>query len=224
MKKIIIFGAGQTAEIVTRYFEADSDHDIAAYAVHADHLERETLFGRPVVAFETIEQTHPPDEFDMFVAASYRDNNHLRAAMYDAAKQKRYRLVSFVSSKVCAPVDFECGENCLVLENQVIQPFAKIGNNVFVWGGVVLGHHSVVEDHCWLTSGASVGGNTTIGAKSFLGLNCTIGHMISIGKETFVGASTLITKSTEDCGVFIAKDTEKYMLDSRRFAQFSKMR
>ena len=178
----------------------------------------------PVIEFEEIEKKYPPEEFKMFVAMSYSNLNKLRAKKYKEAKQKNYELVSYISSKAGIVGKLDIGENCLILENQLIQPYAKIGNNVFVWSGVLIGHHCTISDHCWLTSDASIGGNSSIGSYSFLGLNCTIGHMIKIGSNCLIGAGAQVTKDTIDKSVFISKDTDLFGLDSERFMKISKLR
>jgi sugar O-acyltransferase (sialic acid O-acetyltransferase NeuD family) len=223
MNDIVIFGAGQTAEIVSHYFINDSNFNVVAYTVHSEFINEPELLGCPVVPFEDIENLYSPNEYGMFVAASYTNINQLREKMYHDAKNKNYKLVSYVSTKANSIANIECGDNCFILENEIIQPFARIGNNVFVWGGVLIGHHAIIEDHCWLTAGSSIGGNTKINARTFLGINCTIGHLIEIGRDNFIGANGLITKNTEDKSVYIMKDTQKFILDSDRFILISKM-
>ena len=53
-KKIVIFGAGQTAEIVYHYFVNDSPYSVEAFTVNAEHRDKKSLFGLPVVEFEEI--------------------------------------------------------------------------------------------------------------------------------------------------------------------------
>ena len=222
--KIVIFGAGQTAEIVYHYFVNDSSFSVVAFTVNAGYRDKKSLFGLPIVEFEEIENKYPPDEFKMFVAMTYSNLNKLRAEKYKEAKQKHYTLVNYISSKAGIVGKLDIGDNCLVLENQLIQPYAKIGNNVFVWSGVLIGHNCTIGDHCWLTSDASIGGNTKIGSYSFLGLNCTIGHMIKIGSNCLIGAGAQVTKDASDNSVFISKDTDLFALDSERFMKISKLK
>ena len=224
MANIVIFGAGQTAAIVFHYFVNDSPHSVKAFTVNADHVKKKELFGLPVVEFEEIENKYPPDEFQMFVALNYSNLNQLRAEKYREAKEKNYTLVNYVSSKAGIVGTPEVGENCLIMENQLIQPYAKIGNNVFVWSGVLIGHNCTIGDHCWLTSSASIGGNTNIGPYCFIGLNCTVGHMVNIGAKCLVGAGTLVTKDAKDNSVFIARNTDLFGLDSERFLKMSKLK
>ena len=130
---VVIFGTGQIAEIVYQYFTHDSPYTVSAFTVDSKHKDKDSFYGLPVIEFENIEKKFPPDKFQMFIALSYTGLNQLRAQKYYEAKQKKYNLVSYISSKAGIIADFETGDNCLILENQLIQPYAKIGSNVFVW-------------------------------------------------------------------------------------------
>ncbi len=224
MSKVIIFGSGQTAETVYHYLINDSNHKIVAFTADAEFIKKKTFMGLPLIPFNTIEKAFPPTEFNMFVAMSYHNLNRLRAIKYNQAKQKKYRLISFISTKSGIVGDIQIGDNCFILESQTIQPYVKIGNNVFIWGGVLVGHHSKIGDHSWLTSESCIGGNSIIGPYCFLGMNSTIGHMVNVGRESFIGAGTLVTKNTKEKSVYIAKATEPYLLDSTKFLKITKMK
>lgn len=224
MSKIVIYGAGQTAEIIYDYLVNDSPYEIVAFTADKEFIKNDKFMNLPLVPFEEVEKTYPSGKFDMFVAMSYNDINRLRAEKYYAAKKKGYKLISYVSSKAGIIGKREIGDNCLICENQLIQPYAKIGNNVWIWNGVLVGHNSVIGDHCWLTSDASIGGNAVIGQYCFLGLNATVGHQVVVGKECFIGACALVMKNAKDKSVYIAKDTQPYPLDIDSFLKITKMR
>jgi sugar O-acyltransferase (sialic acid O-acetyltransferase NeuD family) len=223
MSKLLVFGAGKIAEVAYYYLTNDSPHEIAAFTVDEDFITKKELFGLPVVPFEEVEKMHPPDEFKMFIAVGYQNLNKLRAAKYNDAKGKGYELISYISSRASNFGNIEIGDNCFILENQAIQPCSMIGNDVTIWSGNHIGHHSNIGDHCFITSQVVISGKTIIEPYCFIGVNATIGHGIIIGRESFIGAGCLITKSTKEQSVYIAKDTEPYALDSSHFLRLSKL-
>ena len=143
--------------------------------------------------------------------------NAIRAGKYNEAKNKGYELISYISSKATHWGDTEIGDNCFIFENQVIQPFVKIGNDVILWSGNHFGHNVVIGDHCFIASHVVVSGGVSIGAYSFIGVNATIRDDVTIGRECIIGAGALILNNTRDKEVYIAKPTELYRLDSTRF-------
>ena len=221
MSKIVVFGAGKIAEVAYYYLTNDSPHEVVAFTVDGEYLTASELLGRPVVAAEEIHEKYPPGDFAMLVAIGYQQLNRVRAAKYEEARQKGYELITYVSSKASNVADVEIGENCLILENQSIQPGSKIGNNVTLWSGNHIGHHSTVGDHCFITSHVVISGTTVIEPYCFIGVNVSIGHGITIGCESILGAGSLVTKSTQPKSVYVTKDTEPFALDSDRFMRLS---
>lgn len=202
MSKIILFGAGSQAEVAHFYFTHDTPHEVVAFTVHERYLEQRELCGLPVVPFESIAATHPPSDYKMFVAVGYRKVNAVRAAVYAEAKAKGYELVSYVSSKCTHWPNLKIGDNCFILEDNTLQPFVTIGNDVFLWSGNHIGHHASIGDHCFISSHVVVSGHVKVGACTFIGVNTTIRDSISIGESCILGAGSLIMRPCRDREVY----------------------
>lgn len=224
MSKIVIFGIGKIADEAYFYLTNDSPHEIIAFTVDGEYATKSENFGLPVVPFEEVQEKYPPGDFKMFIAVGYQDLNRLRAQKYDEAKAKGYELISFVSSQAANYGDVPIGDNCLVLENAVIQPCSKIGNNVFLWSGNHVGHHASVGDHCYIAGHVVISGCTVVEPYCFIGVNATLGHEITVGRKSFIGAGTLVTKDAPPKSVYIAEDTPQFRLDSAAFLRLTKMK
>ena len=198
MEKIILFGSGQNASVAYAYFTHEAD----------------TLFGLPIVPFEEIEYMYPPDQYKMHIPISYRSVNKLRAEKYDQARAKGYQLASYVSSRAVTWPELVIGDNCAILENSVIQPFATIGNNVTIGCGSYIGHHCVVEDHCYFSARVALSGYITVGAYSFIGTNATVRDGITVAPESVIGAGALILRNTRPRGVYIGNQAQLYPIPS----------
>ena len=197
MSRVVVFGVGRIAELAHFYLVHDSPHEVVGFAVDPDYLTDHVFRGLPVVPFDEVEATFPPDTVEMFIPISFRRMNHVRADRVAAAKEAGYRLISYVSSKATTFPDFKCGENCFILENNTIQPFVQIGDDVILWSGNHIGHHTVIQDHVMVTSQVVISGGCTIEPHCFLGVNSTIRDETTIGRETLVGAGVTILGDTE---------------------------
>lgn len=217
MVKIIIFGTEKMAELAYFYFTHDSEYEPVAFTVDKEYCTVDSFCNCPVIPFDEIEKEYPPEEYMMFIAIGYSQLNLIRSQKYMAAKHKRYRFVSYVCSKSTLWNDTQIGENCFILENQVIQPNVKIGNNVFIWSGTHLGHDVVIEDHCYIASQVVISGNVTIKQRSFIGINAAIRDNVSIGEECIIGAGTLILHNVNDKEVYVTKMSDRYPLNSTQF-------
>jgi sugar O-acyltransferase (sialic acid O-acetyltransferase NeuD family) len=217
MAKIIIFGAGDIAQIAHYYFTIDSDHEVVAFSVDNAYLFCDTFDGKPLVPFEDISKKYPTNEYKMFIALSYSNLNKLREIKYFEAKNKGYEIVSYVSSKCTYMSQYQCGENCFIFENNTIQPFVKIGNNVTLWSGNHIGHHSILHDHLFISSHVVISGHCTISSNTFIGVNSTIGHQVKIASQNIIGAGSIITKSTEIGDVYVPARSIKLEKKSDQF-------
>lgn len=215
-KKLVIFGSGDIGQLAHFYFSSDSDYEVAAFTVDAEYIREETFCGLPVVAFEDIALRYPPDSHACFVALSYSKLNSVRKEKYLAAKAMGYSLVSYVSSRATVLNEGRIGENCFILEDNTIQPFVTIGNNVTLWSGNHIGHHSTVHDHTFIASHIVVSGGVEIGEQCFIGVNATLRDHIKIGDRCVVGAGTLLLGDAEPEGVYIGAATERAKVPSTR--------
>jgi sugar O-acyltransferase (sialic acid O-acetyltransferase NeuD family) len=208
MARVVVFGNGEVASVGYFYLTHDSPHDVVAFTVDADYITEDRLFDLPVVPFEEVENLYPPREHKMLVMISYRKVNKLRAEKYYQAKEKGYELISYVSSRATTWPGLVIGDNCFIMENNVLQPFVKIGNNVIMWSGNHIGHHTIIKDHCFLASHVVVSGSVTIEPYCFIGVNATIRDNIRIAKECVLGAGAVILNDTGEKEVYVGKKAE----------------
>jgi len=224
MKKLVIFGLGKIGEVAYRHIVRDGAYEVVAFTCDAEWMEgRSRHFGLPVHPFEEIERHVPPEAAELFVAIGYHDLNAARAAKCAAAKAKGYRLGTYVSPRSDGGPWNEVGENCLILDGVGIQPGVRIGNDVSIWNNTLLGHHSSIEDHCWIAAGATLGGSVRLGERSFVGLNATVGGELTIGAQCFIGGGALVLKDAAPKSVFVERATERFRLDSDAFLRLTTM-
>src|SRR5215831_2334454 len=170
-RKLILLGDSAFAEVAYEYFTADSPYEVVAFSVEKSFLKGERLFGLPVVPFEELECHYAPGEHSFYAALVYTQLNRLRARLYRAAKSKGYAPASFVSPRAFVWPNVRLGEHCFIFENNVLQPFVSVGDNVVLWSGNHLGHHSTIGDHCFLSSHVVLSGFCQVGNGCFFGVN-----------------------------------------------------
>jgi sugar O-acyltransferase (sialic acid O-acetyltransferase NeuD family) len=214
MKKLVIFGTGDIGRLAHFYFTRDAGREVAGFTVDADHRPGEAFLDLPCVDFAKVTQAFPPAEHDLFVALSYRRMNHLRAERCQAAKEAGYTLASYLSTRCTYLAQTPPGENCFILEDNTVQPFVTIGNDVTLWSGNHIGHDSVIEDHCFISSHVVVSGHVRVGAYCFIGVNATLAHSIVVAPETLIGAGAVITRDTVEKGVYVPPHSERRAVTS----------
>jgi len=208
-RRCVIFGTSDFARVAEAYLRQDSEYEVVAFTVDRSYIESERIAGLPVVAFETLEDTHPPDDFSVFVAIGFSRLNRTRAEVVERCKERGYGLATYVCSRATCWDDLTLGENCFVFEGNVIQPNVRIGDNVILWSGNHIGHDSTIGDHCFIASHVVISGNVTIGPYCFVGVNATFRDGVTVARDCIIGAGALIMRDTEPGDVFSVKGTER---------------
>ena len=216
MNPIVIFGVSEFAEVAHFYFTHDSPREVAAFTVDGIFFKEGRFSSLPVVAFEDIEGAFPAQSYDLFVAVGYKKLNSVRATKCAEARKKGYFLQSYVSSKATTWPGLNHGDNCFFLEDNTIQPFVNIGNNVTLWSGNHIGHHAQIADNCFITSHVVISGSVKVGENSFIGVNATVRDHVNIASHCVIGAGAVIVKDTQEGGVYIGQAAERSSVPSHR--------
>jgi sugar O-acyltransferase (sialic acid O-acetyltransferase NeuD family) len=208
--KVIIFGINDLAELAHFYFLSEpknSKEDVVpvAFSVNLEYIKENTFKDLPVVPFEDLEKYYSPLEYKLFAPVS---DNVLRKKIYESGKKRGYEFISYISSR-CTNFSSQIGENCFILEDNTIQPFTSIGNNVVLWSGNHIGHHSIIEDDVFFTSHVVVSGHCHIKSGSFLGVNSCGRDGVTFGENCVIGMGSVVVKNTEDRGTYIGSPARK---------------
>jgi sugar O-acyltransferase (sialic acid O-acetyltransferase NeuD family) len=197
-RPLVLIGDSAFAEIAYEYFTHDSPFEVVGFAVERAFKQRDTLFGVPVIAFEEIEERFAPEAHSFFAALVYTESNTVRERLYRAAKTKGYTPASYVSPRAFVWSNVEIGEHCFIFEHNTVQPFAKLGDNVILWSGNHIGHHSRIGSHTFISSHCVISGFVTIGTHGFLGVNSTLTNNLTVGDRVLIGAGALVAGDVAD--------------------------
>jgi len=200
---VVIFGAAELAALLGYLIENDSPHRVVAHTVDRPWCTQPNFGDHPLIPFEDLEQHHPPEASVLLLALGGRGVNGLRAAKYEAARQRGYKCISYVSSRAIVWPNLQIGDNCIICDGVNVNPFVRIGNNCILRSGSLVSHHAVVGDHCFLAAGAIVAGSARVGERCFIGLNATIRDGIEVAARCFIGAGAVVTEDTEENGIYL---------------------
>lgn len=205
MKKLVIIGNKEFAEIACEYFSYDSDYEVVGFAVEKPYIANEFLKGKPVVDFARMPELFPPEEYYVFTAITYQKLNRLRKRLYLQCKDWGYRFATYISSRAFVWTNnVDIGENTFIFEDNTVQYHAHIGNSVILWSGNHIGHSAQIQDNCFISSHVVVSGYSIVGENSFLGVNATMGNNICLPMDSILAAGSVMTHSFEEEGKIYA--------------------
>lgn len=206
---VVIFGTAGLSSLAWYALAHDSEFRPVAFTVDADYLRDPIHEGLPVVSFDQLASQYAPEVTAMLVPLGYRRINGLRRTRYEQAKTLGYRFIRYVSSRAYTWPDLRLGENCLIYEGAIIQPYSSMGDNVIIRSGVHISHHCTVADHVFVAAGATLGGNVYVGEQAFVGLGAVVRDGIRIAERSFIGAGAVIIADTAADGVYVGNPARR---------------
>ncbi|MCK1667760.1 acetyltransferase [Bradyrhizobium sp. 153] len=218
-KPLLIIGNGEIASMAYEYFLHDSPYQPVGFAIGKDYIRGDTFEGLPLVDIEAVNERFPPDHVRAFVAIGDAQLNRVRARHYDLMKTRGYTLASYVSSRAFVWHNVKIGDNCFVLEDNTLQAFVTVGNNVILWSGNHIGHRSTIEDHVFVTSHVVVSGFCKLGAYSYFGVNAAIGNNVDIARDNYIAMAASIASSTEPNLIYQGNPAEPRKVSATRFCR-----
>lgn len=213
-KSLIIYGIGQTSEVISALITRQNNIEIVGYADESAAPNQEFL-GKPVESLDRVTEFYNPSDHLFLVAIGYRDGNKLREKYIRKIKNIGYTLYSYID----ASYDSTChiGENVVVASNNFIQPMSIIEDGVFIWGNCVIGHHSQLESCSWISPGVQIGGNSKIGARSFVGMGSVINQFVSIGNDCVLGTKVFLNTNLNSDTVVIEEASSILDITANKF-------
>ncbi len=218
MEKLILYGNGAVAEVLHHLFSHGDDYQVVAFTVDRHLVDADRLHGLPLVPWDEVANRFPPADHRMMIAVGYVNVNRLRDERYQQAREMGYRLISYVSPTASLWDGFVLGENCRIGDNVTIQPFARIGDDVFIGSDSFIGHHCVIKDHCFLSARVSMAGHVTVEPYCYIGINATIRNKVRIAQACVIGAGAVILGDTIERGVYMSQPADLLPVRSDQLA------
>ena len=220
MDKVIIYGNSAAAQVAHYYLVNDLSRHVAAFTVPQQFIKSETLMNLPVVDLEKLVDLFPPANYRMFIAIGPHDGNRIREKAYLDARARGYELINIFCSGASIMPNLECGDNVLIDQSSVIQPFVTLGSNVNIIHSVIA-HHSRIGSHVQIVS-ATLGGRACVEDNVFIGMNAVIREDVKIGKGSIIGAGAIILSNVDEYTVFTAPSARRRKIDARKVNLFGR--
>lgn len=210
MRKLIIFGNGELAEISAYYFK--NEYEISFFCIDDEYFKESNFNGIPLIKYSDLDN-YKNTEYDIFVAISYKNMNLIREKKFLEIQSRGYKMPTFIHKHSYVSKNAIIGNNCLILENQTIQKNVKISDNVILWSGNHIGHSSTIDSHTYFSSHVVLSGNCKIGSRCFFGVNSTVKDFTIIEDDCFIGMASSVTRNLKKGSVTMNNTTKIFEKD-----------
>lgn len=202
MKKLLIFGTTDLAQLVHFYITKHKLYEIAAFTTHAQFIQHDRLFGLPVVPFETVSEQYPPDKYSFALCIGYTKVNEVRKQLFYEIKKAEYSIENIIFPFSRTETD-SIGEGNIIFPFATIDPFCTVGNGNIFYPNSLLSHHSAIGNFNFIAVSACIAGNVTIQDNNFIGANSTIKNGTTINSYNLIGANTYVSQNMSSNQVIV---------------------
>ncbi|MDR2410618.1 MAG: acetyltransferase [Bacteroidales bacterium] len=221
-KKLLVVGLGEFARVIAAHIEEQSSYTLSAFVANLEYKQVK-FYNKPVVSIDKVVALYPPKKHVAFVAISYQQLNQARTATCKQMKDLGYKLVSIIGRNIYISPEASYGENCLIAELSTIEPFVRIGNNVFLTGANYVGHGTIIRDNCFIAAHTCILGKCDIGENCFIGANATIAGNIKIAKNNFVGMGATVSRNTIENKIYVGNPAKESLVSAKRLCSIQNM-
>ncbi|PCJ20640.1 MAG: hypothetical protein COB02_03705 [Candidatus Cloacimonadota bacterium] len=118
--------------------------------------------------------------------------------MYELMCNKGYEPASYLHNSSNIWKNVTLGKHIFILEGVTVQPFSIIEDNVMIWCGSQICHHTIISKNVFIASNVTISGSCNVGEFSFIGANTSFNDEISVGKKCLIGSGSTLIKNIED--------------------------
>jgi len=194
IKRIAIIGAGGFAREVLDIFDAvnaiEPRYEVLGFIVDPEYGKPgEIVNGKPILgAFDWLAENN-----DVLCLCAVGAPEH-RFKLVRRAIEVGARFCSVIHPSVIRSQWLEIGEGTIITAGCILTNQIKIGNHVHLNLDCTIGHDAVLHDYTTLAPGVHISGNVVLQEGCYIGTGANIIEKKTIGAWSIVGAGSTITK------------------------------
>jgi sugar O-acyltransferase (sialic acid O-acetyltransferase NeuD family) len=146
-------------------------------------------YGCPVFPFEAACNHFADYETEAIIA---NGEPSVRSALLEKLDAADLRLATLIDPSAVVSETALIGAGCILFPGCFLSSMAKLGRNVAMVAGSLVGHDTIIGDNCVISGHVNIGGGCMIGSESYLGMGTQIKQQTSIGRGAVVGMGSVV--------------------------------
>jgi UDP-perosamine 4-acetyltransferase len=189
--RVVGLGAGGHAAVVVDILRLGG-HDIIGLLDPDSNLTDARVEGVPVLGGdELLVGMRDLDVRAFFVGVGSTPSTTARRRLYALGREAGLQPLAAVHPAAVVAASATLGAGVTVMAGAIINPRARLGENVIVNTGAIVEHDCVVGDHCHVAPRAVLGGGVRADEAAHIGIGAVVREQCRIGAEAVVGAGAV---------------------------------
>jgi len=211
MKKIVIFGSGNHAQVIFHEIINLKKYKILGFI---DETKKKI-----VVVSHKNKKYYNLGDINQLLNSRYHNicgiiaigNNDIRKEIFNKVNKinKFFKWEKIISKNAIINNNVKIGDGSMICSNVLICNDTVIGNHCLINSSSSIDHNNTLEDFSSIGPGAITGGNVIIKKNSFIGIGSIIKDKIEIGKNTIVWGNSYVTKNCLNNSIYFGTPAKK---------------
>jgi len=192
-KKLIIWGAGGHALVVSDIIRLRHEYEIVGYLDDVNpHRKNEKFGGSLVLGGQEVLASLRKQGVQYLILGMGDCAARLRLS--NVVKSHGFSLATAIHPQAVVASDVKVGAGSVVAALAVLNPGTQIGENVIVNTGASVDHECVIEEGAHIGPGVRLGGKVKIGKGAWVGIGAIVRDSLTIGPHAVIGAGSVVVE------------------------------
>ena len=193
MRPLLVLGTRLLAEELTDLISEIPGWDLAGYVENLDRDRCQTkLAGSPVYWIDEVGPLSSDHHAICGISATRRWE------FVDQVDRWGIPFATLIHPLARISKASTIGAGSILSPGAIVASNTKLGRHVFVNRGVLIGHHTVIEDYVCLQPGSNIAGAVRIGERTYVGMGAIVVDHVSVGRNCMIAAGSVVTRDLPD--------------------------
>jgi sugar O-acyltransferase (sialic acid O-acetyltransferase NeuD family) len=191
-RKLVIWGASGHALVVADILRLQGNYELVGFLDDLAPQRHGTEFnGLPIIGGR--EQLNRLDELGVSHMIIGFGNCAARLSMAALVREKGFSLATAIHPNAVLADEVLVGCGTVIAAGVVVNPRARIRENVIINTAASVDHDCVIEDGAHLCPGTHLAGGVIIGRGAWIGIGAVVSDHLQIGANSIIGAGAVVT-------------------------------
>jgi UDP-N-acetylbacillosamine N-acetyltransferase len=188
---LVVWGASGHARVVADIVRLSKEYDIVGFLddVNAERCGTEFCGARVLGGRERFDDLRRQGVQHVIFGVG---DNRARLTLGTLVRAGGFCLATAVHPRATIAADVSVGRGTVVAAGAVINPGARIGENVIINTCACVDHECLVDDGAHVGPGVRLGGKVVVERGAWIGIGATVRDEVVIGAHSTVGAGAVV--------------------------------
>jgi acetyltransferase EpsM len=195
-QKLVIWGASGHALVVADAARLGDAYEIIGFIddVHPERRGEEFCGAKILGGRDQLDALPKGDCKLIFGIGDCR----ARLELSEFARGKDFQLATVIHPSALVAGDASVGYGTVMLAGAIVNPAARVGENVIVNTSATVDHECMIGDGAHIGPGVHLGGRVHVGRAAWVGIGATVKDRVIIGTEVVIGAGAVVVSDIPD--------------------------